>query len=34
LVIVENEKNRLTLDANERFISSGIKIKDVYGAME
>ncbi len=34
LVIIESEKNRLTLDANERFISSGIKIKDVYGALE
>lgn len=31
--IAEHEKNRLALDANERFVSSGIDIKDVYGAL-
>ena len=31
--IVEHEKNRLVLEANERFVSSGINIKDVYGTL-
>ena len=30
-VIAEHERNRLTRKANERFVRSGIKIKDVYG---
>ena len=30
-VIAEHERNRLTRDANERFVRSGIEIKDVYG---
>jgi len=30
-VIAEYERNRLTRDANERFVRSGIEIKDVYG---
>jgi hypothetical protein len=34
LVISEHQKNRLTAEANERFVSSGIDIKDVYGALE
>ncbi len=34
LVISEHEKNRLTLDANDRFIASGIHIEDVYGSLE
>jgi len=34
LVISEHEKNRLTAKANEHFVSSGIDIKDVYGALE
>ena len=29
--IVEHEKNRLVHQATERFIRSGIEIKDVYG---
>ena len=33
LVIAEHERNRLTLEANERFIASGIEIKDVYGKL-
>ena len=31
LVIAEYERNRLALEANERFVGSGIEIKDVYG---
>ncbi|MGD0760850.1 MAG: hypothetical protein ABR921_18275 [Candidatus Sulfotelmatobacter sp.] len=29
--INEHEKNRLVSEANERFVRSGIEIKDVYG---
>ena len=31
--ISEHEKNRLVADATERFVRSGIKIKDVYGTL-
>jgi len=34
LVISEHERNRLAAEANERFVKSGISIKDVYGALE
>lgn len=34
LVILEYERNRLTADANDRFVTSGIDIKDVYGTLE
>jgi hypothetical protein len=34
LVISEHEGNRLTLEANDRFVKSGIQIKDVYGSLE
>lgn len=34
LVISECERNRLAAQANERFVRSGIKIKDVYGTLE
>jgi hypothetical protein len=34
LVISEHERNRLATAANERFVSSGIDIKDVYGTLE
>lgn len=34
LVISEHEKNRLVAEANERFVKSGISVKDVYGALE
>jgi hypothetical protein len=30
LAIAEHESNRLALEANERFVRSGINIKDVY----
>jgi hypothetical protein len=31
--IAEHEKNRLVLQATERFIKSGIEIKDVYDTL-
>ncbi len=34
LVISEHERNRLAVKANERFVTSGIDIKDVYGTLE
>jgi len=34
LAITEHEKNRLALSATERFIKSGIRIRDVYGALD
>lgn len=34
LVISEHERNRLAAEANERFLSSGIHIEDVYGTVE
>jgi hypothetical protein len=32
-VIAEHERNRLTHKANERFVKSGIEIRDVYGKL-
>jgi len=32
-VIAEHEKDRLVLQATERFVKSGIEIKDVYGTL-
>jgi hypothetical protein len=29
----EHEKNRLAVEANERFVRSGAEIKDVYGKL-
>ena len=34
LVISEHDRIRLTVEANERFATSGIVIKDVYGTLE
>jgi hypothetical protein len=34
IVIAEHERNRLTVEANDRFITSGIDIKDAYGTLE
>jgi hypothetical protein len=31
--IAELEKNRLVLEATERFVKSGIEMKDVYGTL-
>jgi hypothetical protein len=33
LAIAEDERNRMVLEANERFIKSGAEIKDVYGTL-
>ena len=33
LAIAEHESNRLALEATERFVKSGIDIKDVYGRL-
>ena len=33
VVIAEFERNRLARDANERFVGSGIEIRDVYGKL-
>lgn len=32
--ISEHERNRLALEANERFLKSGVEIKDVYGRLD
>jgi hypothetical protein len=34
IVIAEHERNRLTVEANDHFITSGIDIKDAYGTLE
>jgi hypothetical protein len=34
LAIAESQSNRLALAANERFLKSGIQIRDVYGALD
>ena len=34
LVISEHRRNRLAVAANERFVQSGIVVKDVYGTLE
>jgi hypothetical protein len=34
LVISERERNRLAARANERFVRSGIVIKDAHGTLE
>ncbi len=33
VVIAEHERNRLAREANERFLKSGIEIRDVYGKL-
>jgi hypothetical protein len=33
LVISEHERNRLAAEANERFVESGIAVKDVYDTL-
>ncbi len=32
-VIAEHARNRITRDANERFVKTGIEIRDVYGKL-
>lgn len=34
VVIAEHERNRLTVEANDRFVKSGIAVKDAYGVLE
>jgi hypothetical protein len=34
LAIAEHQNNRLALEAHERFIKSGIDIKDAYGTLD
>lgn len=34
LVISEHRRNRLAAEANERFVKSGIAVKDVYVTLE
>ena len=34
LVISEFERNRLAMEANDRFLRGGANIKDVYGVLE
>ena len=34
LVIAEDRRNRLVWQANDRFVRSGVEIKDVYGKLD
>jgi len=34
IVIAEHTRNRLTVEANESFATSGIDIKDAYGTLD
>jgi hypothetical protein len=34
MVIAEYERSRLTAEANDRFVISGIDIQDAYGTLE
>jgi hypothetical protein len=34
LVISEHERNQLAAEAHERFVKSGVDVKDVYGTLE
>ena len=34
LVLSEHERNKLAWEANQRFLRSGIEIKDVYGKVK
>jgi len=34
LAIAEHERNRLVLEATERFVKSDIDIKDMYGTLD
>jgi hypothetical protein len=33
LVISEADRNRLTIEANQRFVKSGIRIRDAFGSL-
>ena len=34
LVISEHERNRLAAETNDRFVKTGVAVKDVYGTLE
>jgi hypothetical protein len=34
LVLLEHQRNRLTVEANQRFIRSGVPIRDVYRTLD
>jgi hypothetical protein len=34
LVIAEHQRNQFVLEATERFVKSGIAIKDMYGTVD
>ena len=34
IVIAEHGRNRMTVEANDRFVKSGIDIQDVYGTLK
>jgi len=34
MVISEHERNRITAEAHDRFLKSGIVIEDIYGNLE
>jgi len=34
LVISEYQRNRIAAGANDRFVESGIEIKDIYGTLD
>jgi hypothetical protein len=34
LAIAEHERNRLVVEANAKFLKSGISIRDAFGALE
>lgn len=33
-VIAEDARNRLVVEANQRFLKSGIRIRDAFGSLE
>jgi hypothetical protein len=34
VVIAEHARNRLTVEANHRFVKSGVNIRDAYGRLD
>jgi hypothetical protein len=34
IVITEHVRNRLTFEANDRFVKSGVDIRDAYGTLD
>ena len=34
LVLAESKRNQITIEANRRFLESGVKIEDVFGELE